>query len=99
MPEFLAETYAPRDAPDIPERRAGEAALAADQVSEEGAQVSLLRAIFVPEDETCFYLYQSSSADAVREAVTRACLRPERITQAVSIRPPQARPARRHQHR
>lgn len=93
MPEFLAETYAPRDAADTETaaRGVGDAALAADQVSQPGARVRLLGAIVVPEEETCFYLYQASSADAVRAAVTRAGLRPDRITRAVWIRPP--RPA------
>jgi len=50
-------------------------------------QIRFLCAIFVPEDETSFYLYQSPSADAVRDAATRARLRFERITQAVSITP------------
>jgi len=87
MPEFLIETYIPRDAPDVAALGAGDAAIAAEQVREEGAQIRFLRAIFVPEDETCFYLYQSPSAEAVRDAVTRARLPFERITQAVSISP------------
>jgi hypothetical protein len=85
MPEFLAETYTPRGAPDIAPPRAGDIALAAEQVSEETAPVRFLGAIEVPEDETCFYLYQAPSADAVLEAMTRARLQPERITQATSI--------------
>ena len=56
-----------------------------EQVSEETAPVRFLGAIEVPEDETCFYLYQAPSADAVLEAMTRARLQPERITQATSI--------------
>jgi len=90
MPEFIAETYAPRDAPgtDTAARGVGDAALAADQVSQSGAQVRLLGAIVVPEEETCFYLYQASSADTVRAAATRAGLRPDRITLAVLIRTP-----------
>ena len=87
MPEFVIETYLPRDAPDVAALGAGDAALAAEQAREEGAQIRFLGAIFVPEDETCFYLYQSPSAEAVRDAATRARLRFERITQAVSITP------------
>lgn len=93
MPEFLVETYAARDASNIITVGAGDIAAAADQVSEQGAQVRLLHAIFVPEDETCFYLFESSSAGAVREAMTHARLRPERITRAVLVRPPEAGPA------
>jgi len=46
----------------------------------------------VPEEETCFYLYRALSAGAVRAAMTGAGLRPERITQAVTITPPQTHP-------
>ena len=97
MPEFLAETYAPRDPPgtDTAARRAAQAALAADQTSRPGAPVRLLGAIVVPEEETCFYLYQAPSAGAVRAAVTRAGLRPDRITRAAWIRPPRRTPGRR----
>ena len=38
-----------------------------------------LRSIFVPEDETCFLLYQAESIDAVRLAAGRAGLRNARI--------------------
>jgi hypothetical protein len=86
MPEFLAETYAPRDVPDT-------AALAAERASQPGAPVRLLGAILVPGEETCFWLYQAPSAAAVRAAMTAARLRPERITPAVSIRPPDPAPA------
>jgi hypothetical protein len=97
MPEFLAETYAPRDPPGTgtAARRAAQAALAADHTSRPGAQVRLLGAIVVPKEETCFYLYQAPSAGAVRAAVTRAGLRPDRITQAAWIRPPRRTPGRR----
>lgn len=99
MPEFLVETYAARDASNIITVGAGDIAAAADQVSEQGAQVRLLHAIFVPEDETCFYLFESSSAGAVREAMTHARLRPERITRAVLVRPPELGRRGRHQRR
>ena len=59
-----------------------------------GRPVRCLGAINVPGEETCFCLYQAPSAGAVREAMTRAELRPERIAQALSIGPPQARPDR-----
>jgi len=87
MPEFLAVTYAPCDAPG-----AAEIALATGQASQHEAPVRFLGAILVPDEETCFWLYQALSASAVRAAMTLAGLRPERITPAVPVRPPQARP-------
>ena len=89
MPEFPAETYTPRGAP-VP--RPADAARAAGQASQPGAPVRFLHAIVVPEEETCFWLYQAPSAGAVRAAMTRAGLRPDRITPAISIRPPDPAP-------
>jgi hypothetical protein len=71
MPEFLAETYARRDAPGAVSR-AGDLAVAPGQASQDGAPVQFLGAILVPEEETCFWLYQAPSAAAVHEAMTRA---------------------------
>jgi hypothetical protein len=88
MPEFLAETYAPRGVPGPVVPGAAGAALAADQASQDGAPVRFLGAILMPEEETCLWLYQAPSAGAVRAAMTAAGLQPERITPAVSIRPP-----------
>jgi hypothetical protein len=42
-----------------------------------------VRSIFVPEDETCFFLYEAASADAVRQAVCGAALTCERVVEAV----------------
>jgi hypothetical protein len=81
--EFLVEIYAPCEMPSAAARVEG-ASRAADQVSQAGVDVRLVRAIFVPEDDISFYLFESSSADAVREAMTRAGLRFDRITEAVS---------------
>jgi uncharacterized protein DUF4242 len=45
---------------------------AAEQMREEGRGVRFLRSVFVPEDDTCFFLYESPNATAVREAARRA---------------------------
>jgi hypothetical protein len=92
MPEFLAETYTPRDAPGSAAPGAADLA-AAGQSSQDAAPVRFLGAILVPEEETCFWLYQAPSAAAVRAAMTAARLRPDRITPAVPVRPPDPAPA------
>ena len=92
MPEFLAETYTPRGDGGPAAPGADEAARAAGQASQPGAPVRFLGAVAVPEEETCFWLYQAPSAGAVRAAMTAAGLQPERITPAVSIRPPDPAP-------
>jgi hypothetical protein len=86
MSEFVVESYAPSEpASDAP--RIDELAQVAEQLSEQGMQVRFLYATFLLEEEICFYVFESASAEAVHEAVTRACLRFERITRAVSLRP------------
>jgi hypothetical protein len=92
MPEFLAETYTPYEGLGDAGSRADDIARAAAQASQPGAPVCFLGAIAVPAEETCFWLYHAPAADAVRAAMTAAGLRPERITPAVTLRPP--RPAR-----
>jgi hypothetical protein len=82
--EFLVETYAPNEWPSVAARHVGEVSLAAGLVSEAEDEVRLLRAIFLPADDIAFYLFESVSADAVREAMTRAGLRSDRITEAFS---------------
>jgi len=90
MPEFLAETYTAPEALSSAALRVGELAQAVGPA----APARFLGAIAVPAEETCFYLYQAPTAAAVRAAMAAAGLRPERITPAVTIRPPSpARPS------
>jgi hypothetical protein len=93
MAEFLAETYAPRDAAGAAAPRASDIAWATAHASGSGGPVRFLGAIIVSGEETGFWLYQAPTAEAVRVAMTAAGLRPERITSAVIIWPPHpARP-------
>ena len=89
MPEFLAETYTPRLAAAP---CAGDVARAAAQASGPQAPVQFLGAVAVPEEETCFWLYQAPTTAVVCAAMTAAGLRPERIMQAVALRPPTPTP-------
>ena len=57
----------------------------AEQLSAEGVQVRFLRSIFVPEDESCFFLYEAASPEAVGEAGRRAQLAVQRIDESVRI--------------
>lgn len=84
MVEFIVESYAARGDRAVAERGAERARWAAGQLTQEGTPVRFLRAIFVPEDETCFYLYEAASADLVREAARRAGLPYDRMSEAVS---------------
>lgn len=80
------ELYVSRTDAVAVERGAARARLAAEQLTREGTPVRYLRSIFVPEDETCFYLYEATTADAVHEATRRAALPIDRVTEAVTRR-------------
>ncbi len=84
MAEFLVELYVSREHTRAVEAGARRAEAAAKELTREGTPVRYLRSIFVPEDETCFYLYEADSGDAVREAARRAGLPFDRIAEAVA---------------
>lgn len=86
MPEFLVEVYISRDG--VTTAEVDQVCLAAHRLTEEGSPVRLLQSIYVPEDETGFYLFQALSLEAVREASARAGLHFDRISEAVSATPP-----------
>ncbi len=87
MAEFLIELYVPRAEAASVERCAERARRAARELTREGTHVRYLRAIFVPEDETCFYLYEAATSAAVGEAARRAGLQFERVTETVGDSP------------
>jgi Protein of unknown function (DUF4242) len=82
MADFLVEVYTPR---------LDEAALAnlvarlKVVVEAMSAQipVTYVRSIHVPEDETCFHLFEAESAEVVNEAGRRAGLTFDRVAAAV----------------
>jgi len=80
MAEFLVEFYVSRTDTAFVERGAEHARLAAERLTRDGTTVRYVRSIFVPEDETCFLLYEAPSIDAVRAAAERAGLGAGRIT-------------------
>jgi hypothetical protein len=82
--EFLLELYVSRLDSAAVERSAGRARLGAEELTREGTPVRWLRSIFVPDDETCFFLYEAASAEAVRKAARRAAIPFERVAQAVT---------------
>ena len=84
MPEFLVELYVPRGGGEAVARSVRLARLAAGELSREGRAVQCLRSIFVPDDETCFLLYEAASADDVVEAARRASLSFDRVALAVA---------------
>lgn len=82
--QYLVELYAPRSAighlPELGERLGRAAA----EVARGGRAVAYLWAIVVPEDETCYLLYDAESADAVAAAAHGGAVAFERIVEATS---------------
>jgi hypothetical protein len=53
--------------------------------------VRYVRAILVPEDETCFHVLDAASADIVDGAAREGAVRVERIAEAVEVSRPTLR--------
>ena len=83
MAEFLVEFYLSRTDRAATQAGADRACLAAEELTRRGTPVRYLSSIFVPEDETCFHLFEATSAAAVREVAQRAELSFERVLEAI----------------
>lgn len=74
MPEFLVESSVARTDADAFARGAERAREAADLLTRTGSAVRLLRGMFIPEEETVYYVWEVASTDEVREAARRAAI-------------------------
>lgn len=83
MSEFLVEVYRSRASAAAAPPQLEQVSGAAEELRREGQHVRFLQSIFVPEDETCFYLYEAHSDGAVREAANRSGLLIDRVVEAV----------------
>jgi hypothetical protein len=84
MAEFLLEVYAARDDSGAVGSAARRARAAAHALSLEGPEIRYVRCIFMPEDETCFYVYEADSVGTVHEVARRAGLSVDRVVEARS---------------
>jgi hypothetical protein len=84
MKRYLVETYLARGA--AAERVAQEqrARSAANELASEAKGVRFDRAIHVPEDEICFFVFDASSSRDAALVAERAGLDPVRIVEAIS---------------
>lgn len=83
MPTYLVETYMPRSHASEARAAASRARAAAEELSAEGTAVHYVRTTFLPDDETCFHLFQAVSANAVAEVSRLAELGPARVVSAI----------------
>jgi Nickel responsive protein SCO4226-like len=78
---FLAETYLPATtSSDEMERSASEAAAT---LTAEGTPIRFIRSILVPEDETCFFVFEAASPVTVQEVARRAGCGDARVSRAI----------------
>ena len=83
MPSYLVEVYLPRSRPQEAGVIGSRARAAAEELSREGTPVRYVRTTFLPDDETCFHLFEAASAEVVEEVSRRAGLGRARVVAAV----------------
>lgn len=83
MGTYLIETYLSRAVPGEPDRTIARAVAAVDRLHAAGEPIRYLRAIFVPDDETCLLLFEAASISLVRVAAKAAGLDADRVALTV----------------
>jgi hypothetical protein len=83
VPTFLVEAYVPRTGARDAQAMAREARAGAEALTLEGTPIAYIRATCLPEDETCFHVFEAASWEAVAEVCRRAGIGNGRIVQAV----------------
>jgi hypothetical protein len=86
VPSYLVETFLPRGAARGPAACERRARSAAEALTQEGTSVGFDRAIHVPEDEICFFVFNAPSSWDAARAAERAGLGALRVVEAV-LRP------------
>jgi hypothetical protein len=86
VPSYLVETYLPRGHACERTAREARARSAAGELSRAGTRVHFERAIHLPEDELCFFVFAAPSSRDAALAADRAELGPIRVVEANSTR-------------
>jgi uncharacterized protein DUF4242 len=80
---YLVELEAPANGWGDLQQLTARARAAVEELREEGKRVRFLRSIYVPEDESCFFLYEGDSVASVGAAGRRAQLQILRIAETL----------------
>jgi Protein of unknown function (DUF4242) len=83
MPRYLVEAYVPRSRAGKARTAGRHARTAAEELMREGTPVRYVRMTYLPNDETCFHIFEAASEEAVSEACRRAGIGSGRIVPAV----------------
>jgi hypothetical protein len=84
VPSYLVETFLPRGAAGERTARERRARSAAEELTRKGTSVRFDRAIHVPEDEICFFVFHAPSSENAALAARLAEVGPLRVVEAVS---------------
>jgi hypothetical protein len=87
MTEFLAELYLSRSDAAALGRSMRRARQAAEEQTRQGMPVRYLRSMYLPDDETCFVLYEAESPEAARRVAALAAIGFERVSEVIGDTP------------
>jgi hypothetical protein len=85
MPRYLAEWYIPRSQARKAHAAARGARAAAEELTREGTPVRYVRTTLLPDDETCFHIFEATTEEAVGETCRRAGIATGRIVPAIEV--------------
>jgi hypothetical protein len=86
---YILEVYLPRAGAHEVRAMGRRARAAADALAREGVPISYVRTTYLPDDETCFHLFEAASPDIVEEAGRRAELGRVRVILALETSRPE----------
>ena len=79
---YLAEVYTSRRELSQVEARTESLRAATAALAASGIPIRHLQVVFVPEEETCFHLFEAAGPESVAQVLRQAGLEPERISEA-----------------
>jgi hypothetical protein len=86
VPSYLVETYLARGSAGERTSRERRARSAAEELTRKRTRVRFAHSIHVPEDETCFFVFEAPSSTDAALAAQLAGLDPIRVVEAISSR-------------
>jgi hypothetical protein len=81
--QFLVEVFMPRSRAGELDAAKERVRAATTRVSRSDRDIRYVRAMYVPEDETCFYVFRASSAEVVAHVSGLAGLRDARVVETL----------------
>ena len=83
MQRYLVEVYLPRSRADEARSTGRRARAASDDLTRNGAKVRYVRMTYLPDDDTCFYVFEAASVAIVEQVCRVAELGSARIVPVI----------------